>query len=152
MNEVADLQTISVDFPGDLEYVPDVRRFISNLIALRGFSRRFTFRMEIVIDELCSNAVKFGGLRVGDFITLTANLGEKEVAFDVSQPSASDEVVAQLRRSIALASGESDELAGLLPNGRGMQIVKILCDSIEVKSDNGTVVSIRKRWTPNDDL
>ncbi len=63
-------QVVTVDFPGDIDYIPDIRRFFSNLISIRSFSRRFAFRIEVIIDELCNNAIKFGKLHVGEFVNV----------------------------------------------------------------------------------
>ena len=89
---------VAIDFPGDIEYIPDIRRFISNIIALRDFSRRFTFRTEIIIDELCNNAIKFGRLKLGEFITLSCTLRDSGVVIEVFNPGADDQELANLHQ------------------------------------------------------
>ncbi|MBL8027659.1 MAG: ATP-binding protein [Fibrobacteres bacterium] len=149
MLKPADNQSITIDFPGDLEYVPDVRRLISNLISLRGFSRRFTFRMEIVIDELCSNAVKFGKLKIGEYVTVKADIEEADVRLHVSHPTFDADSVVKLKAAI---SDAGDDSSAASPDGRGIQIVKILCDKLVVDVSKGTTVVAHKHWTPNDEL
>jgi anti-sigma regulatory factor (Ser/Thr protein kinase) len=142
--------SITVDFPGDLEYIPDVRRLVSNLISLKGFSRRFTFRMEIVIDELCSNAVKFGRMKVGEFVTIKADVQDVDVTLHVSHPGVDTDNISRLMHAIS----DGGETGGnsAFKDGRGVQIVKILCDRLTVDTSRGTTVVAHKRWTPNDDL
>jgi anti-sigma regulatory factor (Ser/Thr protein kinase) len=143
---------VSVDFPGDIEYIPDVRRFLSNLINLKPYSRRFAFRMEIIIDELCTNAIKFGNLRVGEFVSVRCKIGEESVTLDVCNPSADPKEILNLRKAIATGgAGMADTPEGIIV-GRGIQIVKILCNSIQVLEENGTVVLIVKKKEENEEL
>jgi anti-sigma regulatory factor (Ser/Thr protein kinase) len=145
-------QSVTIDFPGDLEYIPDVRRLLSNLISIKGFSRRFTFRMEIIIDELCSNAVKFGRLKVGEFVTVKANVKNEDVTLHVSHPGVDSESVAKLNNAISDVVTEDIGNRSIMSDGRGIQIVKILCDKLVVDTSQGTTVVAYKRWTPNDEL
>jgi anti-sigma regulatory factor (Ser/Thr protein kinase) len=145
-------QSVTIDFPGDLEYIPDVRRLLSNLISIKGFSRRFTFRIEIIIDELCSNAVKFGRLKIGEFVTVKADVEDSHVVLHVSHPSVDTESVAKLNRAISDSGSEVDGEKPFNAEGRGIQIVKILCDKLLVDISKGTTVVAHKRWTLNDEL
>jgi anti-sigma regulatory factor (Ser/Thr protein kinase) len=141
---------VGIDFPGDIEYIPDVRRFISNIIALRDFSRRFTFRTEIIIDELCNNAVKFGRLKVGEFISLSCRINDGEVVIEVFNPGADDKETGNLRRIIA--ESPDAQAAPDAPAGRGVRIIKILCTRIEVEDRNGTRVRVIKQKSVSDDM
>jgi anti-sigma regulatory factor (Ser/Thr protein kinase) len=152
MENLSASQSVTIDFPGDLEYIPDVRRLLSNLISIKGFSRRFTFRMEIIIDELCSNAVKFGKLKIGEFVTVKADVKDSDVVLHVSHPSVDAESVAKLNRAISDNGSEDGGEKSSGPDGRGIQIVKILCDKLVVDISRGTTVVAHKRWTPNDEL
>ncbi len=147
MEQKVGIQTVSLDFPGDMEYVADVRRLLSNIISLRGYSRRFTFRMEIIIDELCSNAVKFGRLRIGEQISVSANIDDTSVEFVVSHPGTDPDGIIRLRQAIEAAKGGG----GSVVDGRGIQIVGILCDALSVETKGETVVVARKQWSPEDD-
>ncbi|MFH0919311.1 MAG: ATP-binding protein [Fibrobacterota bacterium] len=138
---------VAIDFPGDIEYIPDVRRFISNIIGLREFSRRFTFRTEIIIDELCNNAIKFGRLKVGEFISLSCKISDAAVTLEVFNPGADEKELGRLRRAIAEEADSPDA-----PAGRGIRIIKILCSSIEIEERGGTLVRILKQKSLSDDL
>ncbi|OGS36922.1 MAG: hypothetical protein A2293_11925 [Elusimicrobia bacterium RIFOXYB2_FULL_49_7] len=147
--EPVSTQTFSVDFPGDIEYIPPVRKFISRLINANAFSRRFTFRTEIIIDEVCNNAVKFGVFKGEDAVILTCRIEEGGVTIDVANPEGDPASVERLRRFLNDDLPDGDDTQPF----RGMQIVKILCNSIEVKSLAGrTCVSIVKRKNHNEDL
>jgi anti-sigma regulatory factor (Ser/Thr protein kinase) len=144
-------QLVTIDFPGDIEYIPDIRRFLANLISLRSFSRRFSFRMEIIVDELCNNAIKFGNLRVGEFVTITCRVRDNEVVMEVCNPGSDEKEVRNLKKAVAAVSAESDASADFVM-GRGVQIIKILSNSVQVLENNGTVVRVVKKKIENEDL
>ena len=52
--------SVRVKFPGDLEYIPAVRKFVSEILQVCRFDQKFAFRSEIIIDEICNNAVTYG--------------------------------------------------------------------------------------------
>lgn len=141
---------ITVDFPGDIEYIPDIRRFFSNLISLKAFSRRFSFRVEIIIDELCNNAIKFGKLRVGEFVTVCCRVTDDEVVLDVTNPGSDEKDIRTLKR--AFAAGADDEVPAEAGVGRGIPIIKILSDSQHVLENNGTTVRVYKKKRENEDV
>ena len=143
--------TLSVEFPGDLDYVPDVRRFLSNVISLRAFSRRFAFRMEIIIDELCNNAVKFGRLKVGEFVRIGCRIEPDGVTLDVFNPGADAKEIARLRKAVLASAQDSECEDDPLP-GRGIQIIKILATSIQVPESEGTLVRVIKKKNDAEDL
>jgi len=142
---------VTVDFPGDIEYIPDIRRFLSNIISLRSFSRRFAFRMEIIVDELCNNAIKFGNLRVGEFVTITCRVRDEEVVVDVSNPGSDEKEVRNLKKAVAAGAGEAEAPADFVI-GRGIQIIKILSSSVQVLDNGGTMVRVTKKKIENEDL
>jgi hypothetical protein len=41
---------LAVSFPGELEYIPLVRKMISEVLRVLKFSEKFTFRSEFIID------------------------------------------------------------------------------------------------------
>jgi len=143
--------TVAVDFPGDIDYIPDVRRFLSNLISLRSFSRRYSFRMEIIIDELCSNAVKFGRLKVGEFIRLSCRIQDECVTLDVTNPGSDEKDVKNLKKAM-LTSDSNDGTLDDDIAGRGIQIIKILSTSVMVLEHEGTTVRVIKKKNDNEDL
>lgn len=143
-------QVYSIDFPGDIEYIPPVRKFVSRLINGRDFSRRFAFRTEIIIDEVCNNAVKFGKFRSNEFVNLTCRIKEDGVVIDIVNPGSDPRDVAKLKATLGDApeAGSADELSA----ERGLKIVKILCNSIEVVEEDNLCVRITKRKNESEDL
>lgn len=146
-----DLKTLvySIDFPGDIEYIPPVRKFLSHLINARDFSRRFAFRTEIIIDEVCNNAVKFGKFRGNEFINLTCRIEVDRVVMDVTNPGSDARDVQRLKQCLR---EEDDASADPMSVERGMKIVKILCNTIEVIEGDNLCVRILKQKNQKEDL
>jgi anti-sigma regulatory factor (Ser/Thr protein kinase) len=143
--------TVTLNFPGDIEYVPDIRRFLATIISLRSFSRRFAFRMEIIIDELSTNAIKFGKLRVGEFVTIICRIRDNEVVLDVCSPGSEACDIQKLKKTIATDRSQP-EIPFDFSEGRGVPILKILCNSIQVLEQEGYTVRVIKKKNENEEL
>ena len=62
----------SVQLPSDLEYIPPLRQFIAEVARVEGFSKKFCFRTEIIVDELVTNGILHGSQDVHTAITVSA--------------------------------------------------------------------------------
>ncbi len=129
--------TIRLTFPANMEYIPSVRKFFADCITATGFSRRFTFRSEIVIDELCNNAIRHGSQAVNEAITVYIELvDEKTITITVENSVAEEFSNKDLKEIIQSSNGKC---------GRGIKIIKILCDSIVVNSKENTSISVTRK-------
>lgn len=134
---------ISVSFPGELEYIPLVRKLVSDVLAVMNFSPKFAFRSELIVDELCNNAVCYGASVERSAIELTCEVVGDKVEFTVKDPGGSRENINKLKAAI------SAELPAKLANANhGMELVRMLAENINCTVDGKNVASIhvvRKR-------
>jgi len=49
-----------VKIPSHVDYIPPIRKFIAEVLQIKGFDSKFSFRSEVIVDEICYNAVMYG--------------------------------------------------------------------------------------------
>jgi anti-sigma regulatory factor (Ser/Thr protein kinase) len=130
---------LSVSFPGELEYIPLVRKMISEVLRVLKFSEKFTFRSEFIIDELCNNAVIYGSGTDRSLVEIQCNAFGDRVEFTVKDRGGSSENIKRLRQAIA---------EGPMEKGGGLELVRMLAEKVECTVDERNVTQIhvvRKR-------
>jgi anti-sigma regulatory factor (Ser/Thr protein kinase) len=137
---------LAVSFPGELEYIPLVRKMISEVLRVLKFSEKFTFRSEFIIDELCNNAVIYGSGTDRSLVEIQCNAFGDRVEFTVKDRGGSSENIKRLRQAIA---------EGPTEKGGGLELVRMLAEKVECTVDERNVTQIhvvRKRddvpWFP----
>jgi anti-sigma regulatory factor (Ser/Thr protein kinase) len=136
---------IAVAFPGELEYIPLVRKLVSDVLAVMNFSPKFTFRSELIVDELCNNAVCYGASIERSSIEIVCEVFNDKVDFTVKDPGGTRENVNKLQEAITaelpIQSNSGD-------SGHGMELVRMLAENISCSVDGKNMASIhivRKR-------
>jgi len=140
--------TIKVKLPGDLEIIPSIRKFVSEVLQMSGFSAKFAFRSEIIVDAICNNAITHGSAGNADSeVELSCIVyGDRmEVVVKDSGGSPADierlkDAVRRNRFGLSLPDYES--------GGMGLEIVKLLSETIDLEVGENNVTSIhvvRKR-------
>jgi len=79
----------SVLFPCDLEYIPPLRQFVAEMARVEGFSKKFCFRTEIIVDELATNGILHGSQDVHSSLTLKAKFEEAAMSLSVQDQGGS---------------------------------------------------------------
>ena len=142
------MQKIKMIIPSDFNFVPGVRSCIARTASNFGFDDRETYHIETIIDEICNNAVEYGGrwrnskiILIGKFKT-----GEMELTVRDSDGRKFD-VEKVFKRNIQLLKEKtSKDALGQKARGRGLIIVQKLVDKLEIKaSAKGTTVRIVKK-------
>ncbi len=137
--------TVKVRFPGDLEYIPPVRKFIAELLQVSNFSSKFAYRSEIIVDEICNNAVVYGCRTQDAEIELSSIIFEDRIEFTIRDEGGTKENVRQLRAAVDSPENAENEA---VPKGLGLEIVRMLSARLDVLIDEDNVTSVhivRKR-------
>ncbi|MBN1604865.1 MAG: ATP-binding protein [Chitinispirillaceae bacterium] len=138
---------IKLCFPGNLEYIPAVRKYISELLQISSFSPKFAYRSEIIVDELCNNAVNFGCRAEDARVELECTFFNDRIEFTIKDQGGLKENVDKLRSSLDSPVSGSD--SGMMPHqGMGLEIVRMLSEKLDVKIDKENLTSVhvvRKR-------
>jgi|LFRM01.1.fsa_nt_gb anti-sigma regulatory factor (Ser/Thr protein kinase) len=156
-NEIPFFQKVSVSmnlkfpfnvvlrFPGDLEYIPAVRKFVSELLQVSGFSQKFAYRSEIIVDEICNNAVTYGCDREDSEVELICSLLQDRIEFTIKDQGGEKIHVEKLQAALKTADVTNAEE---LKRGLGLEIVRMLSESLDVLIDKNNLTSVhvvRKR-------
>jgi anti-sigma regulatory factor (Ser/Thr protein kinase) len=140
--------TISVRLPSDLEIIPSIRKFVSEVLQVSGFSAKFAFRSEIIIDAICNNAITHGSAGSADNdVELSCVIHSDRVEVVVKDSGGSPSDIEKLKEAV-----RRNRLGLPLPDyeagGMGLEIVKLLSETIDIAVDENNVTSIhvvRKR-------
>ncbi len=133
---------ISVAIPSDLDYIQPLRQFVADLAKAAGFTKKFCFRTEIIVDELATNAIVHGSESPGSEIRLQAAFDADNMHLSVSDQGGTGKNLDHLKRAIYSPRPKHES-----KRGRGLVIVQMLSDELLLSlEDNGaTQVKVVKR-------
>ena len=136
---------IAVSFPGELDYIPLVRKLFSDMLQVLRFSAKFTFRSEFIIDELCNNAVTYGSHTEPSAVELICEAYRDRVEFTVKDTGGSRENITRLRQAI-----DAPPLFTITGQSRdnGLELVRMLAEDVTCTIDDNNVTQVhvvRKR-------
>lgn len=135
---------ISVRFPGDLDYIPSIRKFVSEILQISNFSPKFAYRSEIIVDEISNNAVNYGCRHENSFIDLECSIDEDKIEFTIKDQGGVQSDLEKLENALKNDSSQNESNK----NGLGIEIVKMLSESMDINIDEKNLTSIhvvRKR-------
>jgi len=132
--------SLDIKFPGDLEYIPSVRKFIAELMQISDFTPRFAYRSEIIVDEICNNAVVYGCHSDNAEINLLSTIGKDHIEFTIKDQGGSKNNLTQLKKAIQSDSSKDDE--SLHESGLGLEIVRMLSERLDVVIDENNLTSV----------
>ena len=136
---------IAIRFPGDLEYIPAVRKFVSELLLVSNFGQKFAYRSEIIVDEICNNAATYGSQEKNSQVELICELFENRIEFTINDQGGDKTHLERLQTALRNAGQKNSEEINA---GLGLEIVRMLSESMDVVIDEKNLTSvhvIRKR-------
>jgi anti-sigma regulatory factor (Ser/Thr protein kinase) len=138
----------SVKLPSDLEYIPPLRQFVAEIARVEGYSKKFCFRTEIIVDELATNGILHGSQEVRSSITLTAKFEDGAMNLSVQDQGGSRQNLENLKRAVYSPKPS----LGDKKKGRGLTIVQMLSSEvkIDVGEDGHTQVRVVKTMDPDE--
>ncbi|MBD3390694.1 MAG: hypothetical protein GF418_01585 [Chitinivibrionales bacterium] len=138
------LHRIRIKFPGDLEYIPAVRKYVSEILIVNRFTPKFAFRTEIIVDEICNNAVTYGCVSGDSSVEIACLIYEDRIEFQVKDAGGLKEDIARLREAVeAEVSAEKKTAGKPSAAGLGLEIVRLLSEEIDMEVDDNNLTSIR---------
>ena len=142
-------EALSMKMPSDISLVPSVRTCITDFITLCNADRKTIFQVELIIDELCNNAIEHGTQDPSRTIEVQCSVNDEQIEISVYNGYSSRTAKEKTGHEI----GKSMEKWADSPNktendfrGRGLGIVKKYSDGFEINSSNdGTWVYVIKK-------
>ena len=145
--ELALPYTITVKLPSDLEIIPSIRKFVSEVLQVSGFSAKFAFRAEVIVDAICNNAICYGsGGDTDSEVEVDCEIHGDRMEVVVKDRGGSASNIKRLQEAVR---GDRSELPLTGDaSGMGLEIVKLLSETIEFNVDENNLTSVhvvRKR-------
>ncbi len=136
-------ETMMINFPSTMDYVPGMRYLISQVSTMRGFSKKDAYRIETIVDELCNNAIEHGSAGTRGQIILKCMVDKEKLDLTIIDSGLSNPDDAHIEKLMNRAqtslSSSSDT------RGRGLPIVSMLADTINFSiQEGGTAVHVQK--------
>ncbi len=144
--------SVNVRFPGDLEYIPAVRKFISELLQVSSFDSKFAYRSEIIVDEICNNAVVYGCRTDNAEIELINKVFDDRIEFTIQDQGGTKDNLRRLKNAVKTTAPEKKEQS---QQGLGLEIVRMLSERLDVVIDEENLTSVhvvRKREDDREDI
>jgi anti-sigma regulatory factor (Ser/Thr protein kinase) len=136
---------IYIHIPADLSYSQSVRSFGKSLMETTEMEESWVARLVLVIDELFSNAVKYGSLNSDEYIDIIFSIYEKKIEISVSDMGKHPPIdPKKLEQKIHKRVEYTDT------NGRGLAIIaKEWTDSLSISNNEsgGIHVSFQKAFS-----
>jgi anti-sigma regulatory factor (Ser/Thr protein kinase) len=138
-----------VKFPSDLDYVGPVRKFVAEALGVCKFSPKFAYRSEVIVDEICHNAITHGSRTMDAAVEIECKVFSDRFEFLVNDQGGKKDDIERLKNAMKKADAHVADFAQEKDaRGLGLEIVRLLSEEIkmEVGADNMTTVRVvRKR-------
>ena len=94
------LYKVKISFPGNLEYVSPIRKFISEVLIVNNYSQKFAYRSEVIIDEVCSNAINYGCKSSDAHVELACMIFSDRIELHIKDQGGNTKDVERLRYAV----------------------------------------------------
>lgn len=138
-------ENILFSIPSNLIFVPPIRTFVRNAVSGKNYSDREAFQIEMIVDELCNNAIEHGSKDTLNIVEISISLGRDKIEINVANgidyiSSNSNQVTENMMKWMEKPNTSIDE-----PRGRGLALVKMLVNDFDIdSSEDGTCVHVTK--------
>jgi len=140
--------TFKVKFPSNADYIPPIRKFVSAVLQVERFNPKFSFRSEVIVDEICYNAVMYGSHSIDATVDLICSVFPDRVEFQINDEGGSHEHMERLKKVIEKSDDDEMEVQqSRASKGLGLEIVRMLSAKVnlKIKKDNVTSIQVIKK-------
>jgi anti-sigma regulatory factor (Ser/Thr protein kinase) len=140
--------SFKIKFPSNADYIPPIRKFISEVLQVEHFNPKFSFRSEVIVDEICYNAVMYGSHSMEATVDLICSVFPDRVEFQINDEGGTHDHMERLKKVIEKGDDTEPEAEQSKPNkGLGLEIVKMLSAKVnlKIKKDNVTSIQVVKQ-------
>ncbi|MGB7569974.1 MAG: ATP-binding protein [Chitinivibrionales bacterium] len=134
-----------VKIPSDVDYIPPIRKFFAEILQIKSFDSKFSFRSEVIVDEICHNAVTYGSQSLDATVDLVCAVYPDRVEFQINDQGGSKENVQRLKSAMEQRDEEFEKQVEYFKSnkGLGLEIVRMLSAEFDLKIGKDNVTSIR---------
>lgn len=134
-----------VKIPSDVDYIPPIRKLVADVLQIKSFDSKFSFRSEVIVDEICHNAVMYGSQSLDATVDLICAIYADRVEFQINDQGGSKEHMHRLKSAMDQPDEEfeRDVEHYRSKKGLGLEIVRMLSAEVDLKIGEDNVTSIR---------
>lgn len=139
---------ITITLPTSAYFMSGIRDFTLSLVKnMTGFSNRWAYRFQSVVDELCNNAIEHGSAPGQEVRITFVSQAEKSIEVTVEDSGTGPKkMTAEQMYDMLMERKNPDYLRTLGIRGRGLpKIVSEWTDELEFKDKDGGGLSVRVR-------
>jgi anti-sigma regulatory factor (Ser/Thr protein kinase) len=136
--------SFKVKFPSDLDYIAPVRKFVAETLAVTKFSPKFAYRSEVIVDEICHNAIIHGSRSINATVEMVCTIFPDRFEFHVNDEGGKKDDLDRLKSAMKKAdtrAGEITEEKG--SRGLGLEIVRLLSEEVKMEVGEGNMTTVR---------
>jgi len=141
------IQEFKIVIPGSLDYVSPVRNLVAELLQVHDYSRKFAYRSEVIVDEICSNAIQYGCKNRQSTVELTCLISEEKFEVHVKDEGGDHSDVQSLKKSIGHGNLDIDKelttIKKFARRGFGLEIVRMLSEKVELLIGENNVTTLK---------
>jgi anti-sigma regulatory factor (Ser/Thr protein kinase) len=136
---------IKMRFPSDLDYIPPVRKFVAETLQVNHFSPKFGYRSEVIVDEICHNAIVHGSRSMDATVELDCKIYPDRFEFQANDQGGKKEDLERLKNAMKKADARSAENIIEKENSRGLglEIVRLLSEDVKLEIDENNMTTVR---------
>lgn len=136
---------VKMRFPSDLDYVPAVRKFVAETLQINHFSPKFAYRSEVIVDEICHNAIVHGSRTMNATVSIECKIFPDSFEFQANDQGGKKDDLERLKSAVKKDNAKSAErfMEKSESRGLGLEIVRLLSEDLNLEIGNDNVTTIR---------
>jgi anti-sigma regulatory factor (Ser/Thr protein kinase) len=133
-----------IKFPSDLDYIAPVRKFVAETLSVTKFSPKFAYRSEVIVDEICHNAIIHGSRSIDATVEMECSIFPDRFEFHVNDQGGKKEDLDRLKSAVKKADTRAKELTEEKDGrGLGLEIVRLLSEEVKMEVGEGNTTTVR---------
>lgn len=139
---------LKLSFPGNYEYIAPIRKFIYEALLVNNYNQKFAYRSEVIVDEICSNAISYGCKAIDARIELLCLIFSDRFEVQVKDQGGERKDLERLRFAVKnfeeeQKQGSADIVKDIRKECLGLEIVRMLSEEIDLHIDENNVTTLR---------
>ena len=133
-----------IKFPSDLDYIAPVRKFVAETLSVTKFSPKFAYRSEVIVDEICHNAIIHGSRSIDATVEMECSIFPDRFEIHVNDQGGKKEDLDRLKSAVKKADTRAKELTEEKDGrGLGLEIVRLLSEEVKMEVGEGNTTTVR---------
>lgn len=139
---------LKLSFPGNYEYIAPIRKFIYEALLVKNYNEKFAYRSEVIVDEICSNAISYGCKAIDARIELLCLIYNDRFEVQIKDQGGERKDLERLRFAVKNFEEEQKQankegFMDIRKECLGLEIVRMLSEEMDLQIDDNNVTTLR---------